>query len=41
MIVKRFGCTAINNKALYECIIHSLIITIFVLGKIIILGFLE
>ncbi len=23
MIVKRFGCTAIHNKALYKCIIHS------------------
>ncbi len=26
MIVKRFGCTAIHNKALYKCIIHSFII---------------
>ncbi len=25
MIVKRFGCTAIHNKALYKCIIHSFI----------------
>ncbi len=24
MIVKRFGCTTIHNKALYKCIIHSL-----------------
>ncbi len=23
MIVKRFGCTAIHNKVLYKCIIHS------------------
>ncbi len=23
MIVKRFGCTAIHNKALYKCFIHS------------------
>ncbi len=23
MIVKRFGCTTIYNKALYKCIIHS------------------
>ncbi len=23
MIVKRFGCTTIHNKALYKCIIHS------------------
>ncbi len=27
MIVKRFGCTAIHNKALYKCIIHSFIHT--------------
>ncbi len=27
MIIKRFGCTAIHNKALYKCIIHSLIQT--------------
>ncbi len=26
MIVKRFGCTAIYNKALYKCIVHSFII---------------
>ncbi len=25
MIVKRFGCTAIHNKVLYKCIIHSFI----------------
>ncbi len=25
MIVKCFGCTAIHNKALYKCIIHSFI----------------
>ncbi len=25
MIVKRFGCTAIHNKALYKCIIHSFV----------------
>ncbi len=25
MIVKHFGCTAIHNKALYKCIIHSFI----------------
>ncbi len=25
IIVKRFGCTAIHNKALYKCIIHSFI----------------
>ncbi len=25
MIVKRFGCTAIHNKALYKCVIHSFI----------------
>ncbi len=25
MIVKCFGCTTIHNKALYKCIIHSLI----------------
>ncbi len=25
MIVKRFGCMAIHNKALYKCIIHSFI----------------
>ncbi len=25
MNVKRFGCTAIHNKALYKCIIHSFI----------------
>ncbi len=24
MIIKRFGCTAIHNKVLYKCIIHSL-----------------
>ncbi len=24
MIVKHFGCKAMHNKALYECIIHSL-----------------
>ncbi len=23
MIVKRFGCTTIYNKAIYKCIIHS------------------
>ncbi len=23
MIVNRFGCTAIHNKALYKCITHS------------------
>ncbi len=23
MIVKRFGCTAIHNKELYKCLIHS------------------
>ncbi len=23
MIVKHFGCTAIHNKALYKCLIHS------------------
>ncbi len=23
MIVKHYGCTAIHNKALYKCIIHS------------------
>ncbi len=27
MIVKRFGCIAIHNKALYKCIIHSFKIT--------------
>ncbi len=27
LIVKRFGCTAIHNKALYKCIIHSFIKT--------------
>ncbi len=26
MIVKRFVCTLIHNKALYKCIIHSLLI---------------
>ncbi len=26
MIVKRFPCTAIHNKALYKCIIHSFIL---------------
>ncbi len=25
MIVKRFGCTTIHNKALYKCLIHSFI----------------
>lgn len=25
MIVKHFGCTAIHNKALYKCLVHSLI----------------
>ncbi len=25
IIVKRFGCTTIHNKALYKCIIHSFI----------------
>ncbi len=25
MIVKRFGCTTIHNKVLYECILHSFI----------------
>ncbi len=25
MIVKRFGCIAIHNKALYKCFIHSFI----------------
>ncbi len=25
MIVKRFGCIAIHNKAQYKCIIHSFI----------------
>ncbi len=25
MIVKRFGCMAIHNKALYKCLIHSFI----------------
>ncbi len=25
MIVKRFGCMAIHNKALYKCIIHSVL----------------
>ncbi len=25
MIVKRFGCTTIHNKALYKCFIHSFI----------------
>ncbi len=24
MIVKHFGCTAMHNKALYKCIIHSI-----------------
>ncbi len=23
MVLKRFGCTTIHNKALYKCIIHS------------------
>ncbi len=27
MIVKRFGCMVIHNKALYKCIIHSYIYT--------------
>ncbi len=26
MIVKRFGCTTIHNKALYKCFIHSFIL---------------
>ncbi len=26
MIEKCFGCTTINNKALYKCIIHSFIV---------------
>ncbi len=25
MIVKRFGCTTIHNKALYKCLIHSFV----------------
>ncbi len=25
MIVKRFGCTAVHNKALYKCFIHSML----------------
>ncbi len=25
MIIKRFGCAAIHNKALYKCIIHSVV----------------
>ncbi len=24
MIVKRFGCIAMHNKALYKCIIHNM-----------------
>ncbi len=28
MIVKRFGCTTIHNKALYKCFIHSFIIVV-------------
>ncbi len=28
MIVKHFGCTAIHNKALYKCIIHSFTISL-------------
>ncbi len=31
MIVKHFGCTAIHNKALYKCIIHSFILTFYLL----------
>ncbi len=30
MIVKRFGCTTIHNKALYKCLIHSSNIISFV-----------
>ncbi len=30
MIVKRFGCTAIHNKALYKCIIHLFRITWYI-----------
>ncbi len=35
MIVKRFGCMAIHNKALYKCIIHSFIHS-FIQGLILI-----
>ncbi len=32
MIVKRFGCTAIQNKALYKSLIHSFIHSTFLLN---------
>ncbi len=32
MIVKRFGCMAIHNKALYKCIIHSFIRRCWICG---------
>ncbi len=34
MIVKRFGCTTIHNKALYKCIIHSYTYSNKILTKI-------
>ncbi len=34
MIVKRFGCTTIHNKALYKCFIHSFIQNITVLLEV-------
>ncbi len=41
MIVKRFGYTAIHNKALYKCLIHSFIklgiVCVAVIGDIIFL----
>jgi len=38
MIVKRFGCTTIHNKALYKCIIHSFIHSekVYMCGKCIV-----
>ncbi len=34
MIVKHFGCTAIHNKALYKCLIHSFILFDFVVSAL-------
>ncbi len=38
MIVKRFGCTTIHNKALYKCIINSFIHSekVYMCGKCIV-----
>ncbi len=40
MILKRFGCTAIHNKALYKYIIHSFIHSESIEGDTIIIEYI-